>query len=367
MIKKESFTHRFQGRYKINKEVIIREFAIKRCKDDFLGLGELNTRNAREFKRIMAIHSPILLQDPRLLIFSNFIVPENKDRFLRTFCPWGGEKKLPWNPRKSEAKAKVLTGFWINSEFRDKSWNLNYFHWHRNFLSHLVFVNQQGFRNINVIVEDHLVDYKYRSLIAIGITNSQIIKLSDIKGYQLENLIAVKGLDQNYGKSSYFDFVSPSTLRDLSKVMLNYVGINSIKRDLNLYVRRGNVGDRRVLNESEVISFLESKAGYLAIDVGTMDYEQQIRIFSRAKNIVGMHGGALTNILFSRKPQIMEFAASGHGWRPDFFPFAKSSGGYLALVGLPSVNQDNDVIIPRKILKWWLDKQELRSNIAIRL
>ena len=52
-------------------------------------------------------------------------------------------------------------------------------------------------------------------------------------------------------------------------------------RDTNLYIKRGNVENRKVLNEDEVVKFLK-KYKYVAIDCSNLSIEDQIKTFSKA-------------------------------------------------------------------------------------
>lgn len=151
----------------------------------------------------------------------------------------------------------------------------------------------------------------------------------------------------------------------MSKKILSHYQIKPEKKKLNLFVRRGSVSDQRIFNENEVFHYLNQRAGYIAVDTGILSYKEQVGLFASANNIVGMHGGGLTNTMFGDKVNLLEFAALGHGWRADFFPFVRATGGHLALVGLKSRNESNDVIIPEKVLAWWIAQEKIDSNFAI--
>lgn len=63
-----------------------------------------------------------------------------------------------------------------------------------------------------------------------------------------------------------------------------------------LYISRGDVPSRRVINEAEVIKLLEPY-GFEAIQPGTMPYDQQVAAFRQASHVIGAHGAALTHIV----------------------------------------------------------------------
>jgi len=327
-------------------------------------MGKLHSRGFRGLKAARRAHRVGNLGGPEIKIFSGAFVSPNKDAFLAEFCPWEGQVYRQRSPLTGEQQLETKGGFWLNSMFRSPAWNLSYFHWHRNFLTHLAFLLDQGFTDLRVVVDEEIPDYKAASLLAVGLTPSQIVPFSELQGCVVENLIQVSGLDRQPGSRAH-DFVRPSALRDLATRVKGSFDLNPDTRGLKIYLRRGDVSERRVLNEDEVVSYLESNGGYQAVDPGGLTYGGQVRLFASASSVVGMHGGALTNLLFSSGPSVLEFGAAGHGLRPDFFPFARASGGHSALFGLPSTNPGNDVVIPESVLEWWLRNSELDSNYVV--
>jgi hypothetical protein len=66
-----------------------------------------------------------------------------------------------------------------------------------------------------------------------------------------------------------------------------------------IYVKRGQVKNRRIRNEDEVTSALTTY-GFRPVLLDGLTVREQARLFSEAEAIVGMHGAALTNLLFAR-------------------------------------------------------------------
>lgn len=64
-----------------------------------------------------------------------------------------------------------------------------------------------------------------------------------------------------------------------------------------IYITRRNAAHRRVLNEDAVWKVLEP-LGFQPVDPGAMGFEEQVRIFSAASTVVGVHGAGLTNIIW---------------------------------------------------------------------
>ena len=65
----------------------------------------------------------------------------------------------------------------------------------------------------------------------------------------------------------------------------------------NIYVKRGNVINRKVINENEVEELL-LRYNYEIVDCSNLSVDDQIKKFSSAKNIIIVHGASLANLLF---------------------------------------------------------------------
>jgi capsular polysaccharide biosynthesis protein len=64
-----------------------------------------------------------------------------------------------------------------------------------------------------------------------------------------------------------------------------------------LFVMR-NAAYRRLVNQDEIEEKL-ARLGFTCLDPGTLPFEEQVAVFSSARVIVGVHGAALTNVLFA--------------------------------------------------------------------
>jgi hypothetical protein len=67
---------------------------------------------------------------------------------------------------------------------------------------------------------------------------------------------------------------------------------------LRIYVTRRTAATRRVVNEAEVIAWLGAR-GFRAVDLGSMPFDEQLSLASRASIVVGPHGAGLTHVLFA--------------------------------------------------------------------
>jgi len=121
-----------------------------------------------------------------------------------------------------------------------------------------------------------------------------------------------------------------------------------------LFVRR--IATRRQLvNQTEVEDFLTRK-GYVAIDPGTMSFEAQVAVFSRATHIVGVEGAAMSNLFFAPPTaRIVVLGSPLVAGDPFFARFGiYFEGGYQAisgtLVDATSTDRNSDFMIDPAVL-----------------
>ena len=101
------------------------------------------------------------------------------------------------------------------------------------------------------------------------------------------------------------DPLSERSLRRTAAYVARAVSSPSLSSSrTKLYVARGARGvGPHLLNESELVTELERR-GFEAIDPGLMSWTDQYHRFRAATHVVGVHGTALTNVLF-RAPDHM--------------------------------------------------------------
>lgn len=70
------------------------------------------------------------------------------------------------------------------------------------------------------------------------------------------------------------------------------------KKDQRLFIMREDVTRRRLTNQDDVARWLQT-LGFTCIDPGRLSFRDQVALFQGASLIVGVHGAALTNLLFA--------------------------------------------------------------------
>lgn len=339
-----------------------RVFSVNRYSAE--GYGDI--RGVQNFIGGGSYANPGHLNSPAIRVRSMVCLPSIGGGIPKEMCPWFGQSQQPRVHFSRIRAVDVLPGFWINSIFRLPDWNNNFFHWHRNFLTHLTVLLDEGFTDVKVVVQDSASAYKSASLEALGLQPSQIVPFEKVRGKALENVLSVEGADRQIG-SQVADFVHPSILQALGTRIRAHFGMDSPVQKVDLYLMRGDVGDRRVRNENDVRAYLSRNGNFRSVNPGGLSYAEQVALFASARRVIGMHGGALTNLLFGQNLSVLEMSAAGHGSRPDFWPFVVGGGGSWALAELPSINSLNDVMVPLPLLEWWMSEPERNYSEIISL
>lgn len=90
-----------------------------------------------------------------------------------------------------------------------------------------------------------------------------------------------------------------------------FIGPRKDKLALILTRRDAKNARRRVTNEPDVLDALISLGlGVRAIEMGSLDFDEQLRLVAKAGWIIGPHGAAMTNTIFANNAKVIEFVPS---------------------------------------------------------
>lgn len=305
-----------------------------------------------------------VLSEVRVEEYSNVAVGNTPSSFLRQFGPWEANRLRAKSRFVVGPNRAVFPGLWFNTIFSFQPWNGQYFHWFRNVLPHVCFLLDLGVKELNLLVSDQLERFQVDSLRALGISKSSTLRLSEGIGSRFEKILLVRGLDTAdppYPR----DLLRAEAITRTASRLSNPFASNQTVSAGRVYLRRtrGSTSTgRTVINEAEVLSFLEPH-GFIPVDTGEMNLEQQIKLFASAELVIAPHGSALTNLIFSKSPRVLEVTSKGHGIRPDFLQFVDSVEGQHTLCVVPSENSENDLIMPIKLLDWWLLRDRAAGHL----
>jgi capsular polysaccharide biosynthesis protein len=122
-----------------------------------------------------------------------------------------------------------------------------------------------------------------------------------------------------------------------------------------IFVMRGSVSRRRLLNQEEIAARLLPLGFTCCPDPAELTFDEQVRLFANAQLIVGVHGAALTNILFA-PPHSVLVELYVNDAQPHFRVMAATREmRYISLcgtsVGGPGHQHDDFTIDPDALMK----------------
>ncbi|WP_199621808.1 glycosyltransferase family 61 protein [Paenibacillus alkalitolerans] len=187
----------------------------------------------------------------------------------------------------------------------------NYFHWMYDVLTRFHLLRLSGIR-IDKYIINHKgnLQFQYETLNLLGIPRERIIETHDRFHLKADRLVltSIPAVRQ-YAKWSA-DF-----LRD--ELMLKYGLNNPNAGPKRIFVGRGNAGQRRPVNEAEVMNLLGPR-GFHYYSLDDMSVRDQIQLFHSADIIVAPHGAALTNLTFCR-PGTTVVELMNNNYAPGFY------------------------------------------------
>jgi len=132
----------------------------------------------------------------------------------------------------------------------------------------------------------------------------------------------------------------------------------AISPEKKIYFKRGAGAERRVLNEDILIQSLR-KNGFEIIEPDQLSIDEQVKLMQQSKMVVGVHGAALSNLLFSPDHTTVIEIFSPDYFRTDCY-YTLSSAlklSYWYIVGnKPSGAAWGDIIVPEELLLKTIEK-----------
>ena len=184
--------------------------------------------------------------------------------------------------------------------YLSNTWVDNYYHWLQ-----LTLPFVRLYREMKPDVE---IDYYYvgngeaairrvqvETLARLGIQPEQLVS----EGCVADRVLALfcRRPVQHFG-FNYRDIFGHEFARSLFPSSVG-VSVDRAPSPRRIYVERGQTRVRRIVNEAEVISLL-SEYGFAPVRMDGMSVAAQANLFANAEAIIGVHGAALTNLLFAQ-------------------------------------------------------------------
>lgn len=166
----------------------------------------------------------------------------------------------------------------------------NYYHNIINFLPKLTVISQYLSDEIQIIINDEVSskveEFIINHLEFVGCKNYKFFRVKwDESIHKFEKIIFIDSVNIFHTYHFYNYFYKKYLLKENKN---------------NIYVLRGDVLKRKVINEDEVIDYFKS-LNFKIIDCAKYSIYDQMKIFSNAKNIIAPSGASLANLIFAPK------------------------------------------------------------------
>lgn len=166
----------------------------------------------------------------------------------------------------------------------------NYWHWMLETLPTLARLPREHLSFDRLILQENPPPFQLETLNLLGFTEEQLHRLGHNEVMECERLHAVTF------RSGWLP--DPSVFRWLQKHLLTGP-ISSFVTPRRIYVSRQDAKTRRASNEEDLQDLLCSY-GFSVVTCGALSVREQAWLFHKADAIVGLHGAALTNLIFCR-------------------------------------------------------------------
>lgn len=168
--------------------------------------------------------------------------------------------------------------------------------------------------------------FQKESLLKAGISENQIINYSCKSSL---SYVCIKNNTIQYNFAKYND---ENSFKFPRSIFTDYLIENS-QSPRKIFIKRGKVNYRKLLNETELESYFLNK-GFVSLSMDNLSIKEQANLFYNAKCVVAPHGSSLTNLLFTQpNTLILELFPFGY---PDWFNFTYASfakSNYYYLIG----------------------------------
>lgn len=173
-------------------------------------------------------------------------------------------------------------------DLREGGGDLNLYHWMAYQLPAILILERQGRAFGKVLVSGPAKEFHTHSLRSLGIADERVERIG--RDTPRENTCRVQVCPPASGE---FD----ELYRELGSRLTSSARGPGAGR--NIYITRRDATKRLVANERELVQALRRR-GFVVVCPGEIPWPEQVAVFREAECIVGPHGAAFTNILFSR-------------------------------------------------------------------
>lgn len=211
----------------------------------------------------------------------------------------------------------------------------NYCHWMFEFVARAgllrsAYPQWEGIDGI--LIDPAQARFQQETLQALGLPEHKLIRNTAGVHLKADRLVA----PSLFAHWPIFDRETCQLLRDL---FLDDSQSRSVTPTKRIYLTRAEANYRRVLNESEVVEWLQ-KSGFVSVTLSELSVREQAALLAEAAVVVAPHGAGLTNLVFCQPgTKVLEI-----------FPKNYSQPYYWALAGQCQLN--HQYLISRSVTEY---------------
>jgi capsular polysaccharide biosynthesis protein len=268
-----------------------------------------------------SLRSHVLLDGERRVVYSDSEPAAGVTRF---------RSHVSRRVRRLPGTVAYLSNLWVD----------NYYHWMQLTLPLLRFYRDvwQGAGIDHYYVgPSNLHRVQEETLIRAGIDPARIVR-EPCRADRIVSAVYVHR-EQHGGGLRYRDGWGHRFTRDL------FGELHTEGAQRRIYVERGLVRNRRLRNEDALVAFLAGY-GFQRMTMDGMSVSEQARLFANAEAVVGVHGAALTNLVFAAPgTRVVEIFPPGVLEVSYFAAATHSALDYLYVLGEPGEQRNADFAV----------------------
>lgn len=238
----------------------------------------------------------------------------------------------------------------------------NYYHWLIDLLPRVLAIKntENTFERFDrILINGSRADYERISLSHVQVPLDKLRYVDATHRFQIARA-TIPSMDH------FSKIVAPwkvRTLRTLRDQMVT--GMTGQSTPKKIYVSRRRAVVRRILNEESLLPDIRS-AGFSVIELESLPWLEQARLFSNADTVLAPHGAALANIVFCKPGTLIAEVCTAAGYLDFYLRLAASAGlRYRCLEAQPRVLatsrstrafENEDMILSESALKHFLNE-----------
>ena len=242
-------------------------------------------------------------------------------------------------------------------------WN-NYYHWFVDTLPRLFALHHPEVRrlhHVKLFTCRALTDTEREIIYALIPENVELVQTSDRTCLRAEHYIHLPFLNKEWS-----GFLPSAYLEHYRRALFALFGVGRTTGGgrQNIFISRRLADVRRITNEREVASMLET-AGFATYCLETLPVKDQAELFASAGTVVGQHGAGLTNLLYATDARVLEIFSSNYPGLHHYRLLAAAMGHDYANLHCGTLFRRDELQVPWKM--GFDQKRHVDADIAVPL